>query len=248
MSVIGETIHKFRYFTDREDILGPVFLFPAIIYILLLVGLPFVLAIAFSLGDVTVGDTTLSFVGLRNFKNVIRTPQFQRALLNSVLITLVAQIIVIILANILAVVLAEDFRGKWIARFLIILPWSTPISLGTIGWLWMLDTTLSPFDWLLVKLGLLGPGTIFGPQMHMNFLGHEYLAMGSVTAVHIWRMLPLATVILVAGLTSIPNDLIDQARVDGGTFWRILIRIKIPLILPIMLSPCYSELFLHLRI
>jgi multiple sugar transport system permease protein len=234
MTRLRERLLGNPYFSDREDILGPVFLFPAVAYIVLLVGLPFALAIAFSLSDVTVGDTTLEFVGVENFLNVVRAPQFQRALVNSVVFTLVAQIIVIVLANILAVILAEDFRGKWIARLLIILPWATPISLGTIGWLWMLDTTLSPFDWLLQQVGLLGPGTLFGPGLHMNFLGREYLAMASVTAVYVWRMLPLSTVILVAGLTSISNDLVDQAKVDGATFWRILFRIKLPLILPIM--------------
>jgi multiple sugar transport system permease protein len=223
-----------RGLSDREDLLGPLFLFPAVAYIVAMVGLPFVLAVAFSLTDVTIGDTSLDFVGLTNFPAVVKQPQFRRALLNSLLFTVVAQVVVIILANILALILAEDFRGKWIARFLIILPWATPISLGTIGWLWMLDSTLSPFDWVLQQLGLLGPGTLFGPSIHMNFLGREYLAMGSVTAVHVWRMLPLATVILVAGLTSIPDDLIDQARVDGATEGRILFRIKLPLVLPIM--------------
>lgn len=219
---------------DREDILAPAFLLPAVAYIVLLVGVPFVLAIAFSVTDVTVGDTSLDFVGLANFRAVFRSPQFRRALVNSVVFTVAAQLVVIVLANILAVILAEDFRGKWVARFLIILPWATPISLGTIGWLWMLDSTLSPLDWVLQQMGLLGPGTLFGPSSHMNFLGKEFLAMASVTLVHIWRILPLATVILVAGLTSIPTDLIDQARVDGGTFIRILIKIKLPLILPIM--------------
>lgn len=219
---------------DREEILAPAFLVPAVAYIVLLVGVPFVLAIAFSVTDVTVGDNTLDFVGLANFRSVFRTPQFRRSLVNSVAFTVVAQLIVIVLANVLAVILAEDFRGKWLARFLIILPWATPISLGTIGWLWMLDSTLSPLDWVLQQLNLLGPGNLFGPSTHMNFLGKEFLAMASVTLVHVWRILPLATVILVAGLTSIPNDLIDQAKVDGGSFMRILIKIKLPLILPIM--------------
>jgi multiple sugar transport system permease protein len=232
---LGARLRRLRHFQDREELIGPALLFPAVAYIVLLIGLPAVLAIAFSLSDVTVGDTSLSFVGLRNFVNVVQTPQFKRALANSIGITLVAQVIVIVLANILAVVLAEDFRGKWIARFLIILPWATPISLGTIGWLWLLDSNLSPLDWILIKLGLLGaPGALFGTSLHMNFLGHEWRAMASVTTVHIWRMLPLATVILVAGLTSISKDLEDQAKVDGATFWRILFQIKLPLILPIM--------------
>lgn len=237
MATLGRSLARItnlRDFPDREDLLGPVFLLPAVIYIVALVGLPTVLALAFSMTDVTVGDTTLDFVGMTNFRNVVRTPQFRRALLNSILFTLVAQFVVIILANLLALILAEDFRGKWIARLLIILPWATPISLATIGWLWMLDSTLSPLDWVFQTVGLLGfPGALLGDGQHMNFLGREYLAMGSVIAVHIWRITPLATVILVAGLTSIPNDLIDQARVDGATFWRIHFRIRLPLILPI---------------
>jgi multiple sugar transport system permease protein len=223
-----------RYLTDSERFLGPLFLAPAVLYIVLLVGIPFFLAIAFSLSDVTVGDTSLDFVGLRNFRAVIQTSQFQRALSNSFLFTIVAQIIVIVLANILALALSQDFRGKWLARTLIILPWATPISLGTIGWLWMLDSKFSPLDWLLQRMGLLGPDTPFGPGLHMNYLGSENLAMASVILVQVWRLLPLATVILMAGLTSIDRDLLDQAQVDGAGFWRIHSRITLPLIRPII--------------
>lgn len=225
---------KLAYLTDKEGFLGTVFLAPAVIYILLLVGFPFLLAIAFSLSDVTVGDTGLDFDGLNNFQNVIKTPQFRRALLNTFFFTLAAQILVIILANILAMIFYEDFPGKWIARMLIIMPWATPISLGTIGWLWIFDSKFSPFDWILQRLGLLGPDTLLGPGLHLNYLGRENLAMAAVILVYVWRMLPLATVILLAGLASIPNDLIDQAEVDGATFWRIHRQIRIPLLLPIM--------------
>lgn len=223
-----------RYLADNEGFLSALFLFPAVIYIVALVGIPFFLAIAFSLSDVSVGDTSLDFVGLRNFRSVIQTPQFQRALRNTFVFTLVAQAFVIVLANILAVALSQDFRGKWLARTLIILPWATPISLGTISWLWVLDSKFSPIDWILQAVGLLGPDTLLGPGRHLNFLGREDLAMASVILVHIWRILPLATVILLAGLTSIPQDLLDQAEVDGASFWRIHFQIAMPLILPIM--------------
>jgi multiple sugar transport system permease protein len=225
---------RLAYLTDRQGFLGPAMLAPAILYIVLLVGLPFLLAIAFSLSDVTVGDTSLEFDGLNNFANVIKTPQFQRALINSFVFTLGAQILVIILANILALIFYEDFPGKWIARMLIIMPWATPISLGAIGWLWIFDSKFSPIDWVLQRLGLLGPDTLFGPGLHLNYLGREWLAMAAIILVYVWRMLPLATVILLAGLASIDKDLIDQAQVDGATFWRIHRQIRIPLILPIM--------------
>lgn len=225
---------RLRYLTDREGVLGPLFLMPAVVYIVALVGVPFFLAIAFSLSNVSVGDTSLNYVGLQNFRTIIRTPQFERALINSVLFTVVAQAIIIVLANILALILSEDFRGKWVARMLIMLPWATPIALGTIGWLWLLDSKFSPIDWVLVNVGLLGPGTLLGPRSHMTFLGREELAMASVIVVHVWRMLPLSAVILLAGLTSIDRDLLDQAEVDGASFWRTLFQIKLPLILPIM--------------
>lgn len=223
-----------RYLLDRKGFLGPLFLLPAVVYILALVGIPFVIAIIFSLTDVTVGDTSLDFVGLENFRRIIKTPQFQRALKNSFLFTLVSQVLIIILANILAQVLSQDFWGKWVARMLIMMPWATPIALGTIGWLWLLDSKFSPIDWVLQALHLLGPGTLLGPGNHMNFLGREGLAMASVIMVYVWRMLPLSAVILMAGLTSIDQDILDQAEVDGASFWRSLFQIKLPLILPIM--------------
>lgn len=231
---VSTTRSKFAYWTDSESFLGTLFLAPAVIYIVVLVGIPFFLAIAFSLSDVTVGDTSLNFVGLDNFSNIIKTPQFRRALLNSFVFTLAAQILVIILANILALIFYEDFPGKWIARMLIIMPWATPISLATVGWLWVFDSKFSPIDWVLQQMGLLGPGTVWGPLLHLNYLGREYLAMGAVILVYVWRMLPLATVILLAGLSSIPKDLIEQAEVDGAKFWRIHREIRIPLLLPIM--------------
>jgi multiple sugar transport system permease protein len=231
----ASTTFNLRSLADSERMLGGIFLFPALFYIISLVAVPFFVAIAFSLSDVTVGNTSLDFVGLRNFQNIIRTPQFQRALVNTVLFTVISQFFIIVLANILAVVLAQDFHGKWFARMLIMMPWATPIALGTIGWKWLLDSKFSTFDWILVKLGLLGsPGALLGPGAHMTFLGREGLAMASVILVHIWRTLPLAAVILMAGLTSIDRELVDQAEVDGASFWRIHLQVKIPLVLPIL--------------
>ncbi|MFQ5855789.1 MAG: carbohydrate ABC transporter permease, partial [Anaerolineae bacterium] len=65
-------------------------------------------------------------------------------------------------------------------------------------------------------------------------LGREGLAMASVILVYVWRMLPLSAVILMAGLTSIDRELLDQAEVDGASFWRIHFQISLPLVLPIM--------------
>jgi multiple sugar transport system permease protein len=235
----------FRFWSDKEDLLGPLFLFPAVVYIIALVGIPFIIAIAYSVTDVTVGNTDLSFVGLQNFQAILKTPQFTQSLRNTIMFTIVSQIIIIVLANILALVLSMDFRGKWFARFLIMLPWATPIALGTIGWLWLLDSKFSPIDWVLRYLHLLGEsGALLGSQKNLFYLGRLELAKASIIVIYVWRMLPLSAVILMAGLTSIPQDLLDQADVDGAGFWRTLFQIKLPLILPIMsIAVLFSLIF-----
>jgi len=236
---------RFRYWTDRQELLGPLFLFPAVVYIFALVGIPFLIALAYSFSDVTAGNTSLDFVGLRNFQAILKTPQFTTSLINSIVFTIISQIIIIVLANILALILSTDFKGKWFARFLIMLPWATPIALGTIGWLWLLDSKFSPIDWTLRYLHLLGePGALLGAQKNLFYLGRLELAKASIIVVYVWRMLPLAAVILMAGLTSIPQDILDQAQVDGASFWRTLFQIKLPLIIPIMsIALLFSMIF-----
>jgi multiple sugar transport system permease protein len=134
-----------------------------------------------------------------------------------------------VLAKGLALSLLRDFRGKWIVRLLILLPWVAPISLGSIGWLWILDSVYSVVNWTARALG------IFGPHTWPIWLGQPTLAMASIITVQVWRLLPLATVILLGGLTSIPQDIHDAAAVDGAGFFRHNFQITIPLVLPIML-------------
>ncbi len=220
---------------DNERVLASLMIAPAILYITVLVGFSLVLAILYSLSDATTGDPSLNFVGLRNFIAVIKDPIFQKSLKNTLIFTFVSQALVIVLSKILALALLQEFKGKRIVRFLILLPWTAPIALGTIGWMWMLDSIFSPIDWVLRYAGLLGTtDAILGSNSNLYWLGIPGLAMTSVILVHTWRMLPLATVILLGGLTAIPKEILDAAEVDGAGFWRRLFQITIPLLLPIM--------------
>lgn len=214
---------------DDELSLGRVLLAPAVIYIAALVGFPFALAIAYSLSDVSVGSTTLHFVGLRNFAGIMDDPTFWRSLRNAVVFTLVSQALVVVLGKVLAMALYKDFRGKWLVRLLILLPWVAPISLGSIAWLWIFDPVYSIINWSAQALH------IFGPNTWPIWLGQPSLAMASIIMIDVWRLLPLATVIILAGLASIPQDIHDAAQVDGAGFWRHLFMINIPLVMPLML-------------
>ncbi|MGV3654939.1 MAG: carbohydrate ABC transporter permease [Noviherbaspirillum sp.] len=218
-----------RRLFDDDRSLSLFLLAPAAIYIVLLVGLPFLLSIYYSMSDATVGSRSLEFVGLDNFRRVLESGTFWGSLRNSLVFTLVSQLLVVVLAKILALALYRDFRGKWLVRLLILLPWVAPISLGSIGWLWIFDPVYSVINWILRALGLLGQGS------SLVWLGQPNLAMASIILVDVWRLLPLATVIILAGLSGIPQDIHDAAAMDGAGYWRRLFRINIPLVMPIML-------------
>lgn len=214
---------------DNERLLWPLMLAPAILYIVLLVGFPFLLSLFYSVSDVTVGSRSMNFVGLENFHRVVASNTFWAALKNTLIFTIVSQFFVLVFANILAMALSADFRGKWLVRLLILLPWVAPISLGAIGWLWIYDSIYSVINWTGQALRILGPND------WPIWLGQPNLAMASIIVVQIWRIVPLATVILLAGLTSIPQDIHDAAAVDGAGFWRRTFLITFPLLLPITL-------------
>ncbi|HEU0155742.1 MAG TPA: sugar ABC transporter permease [Stellaceae bacterium] len=223
--------HAARRLSYRDDPiwLGRLMLAPAILYIVALVGIPFALAIVYSLSNVTVGSPSFRFVGLSNFVRLVHSPSFWVALKNTILITIVSQLVVLVLANILAAALLKDFPGKWLVRLLILLPWVAPISLGSIAWLWMFDPIYSIFNWVLQAVGW------FGPNGRYIWLGQPNLALASIIIVDVWRLLPLATVIILAGLSSIPNDILEASAIDGAGILRRSFEIVMPLLLPIML-------------
>ncbi len=218
-----------RSWRDDETKLGILLLAPAVIYIVALVGFPFLLGVFYSFSDATVGSTELHFVGWSNYAAIMGNPTFWRSLRNAVVFTVASQVLVVILGKVLAMALYRDFRGRWLVRLLILLPWVAPISLGAIGWLWIFDPIYSIITWTLHALHLIASTDT------PVWLGQPDLAMLSVVAVDVWRLLPLATVIILAGLTAIPQDVLDAAQVDGAGFLRRLFLVQIPLVMPVML-------------
>ena len=217
-----------RYLLDSERLLGPALMAPAVIYLLLVVAYPLVLAFLYAFSDVTTGSQSLHFVGFQTFIAAVRDPVFLTTLRNTFVFTAISQALVVILSTVLGFVLTANFRGRWFVRFLVLLPWTTPVALSAVIWLWMLDSIFSPFDWFAQLLHIVPPGG------HIVFLGQSDLAMGSVIALQTWRILPLATVILMAGLSAIPAEVSDAAEVDGAGFWRRLFGITLPLLSPVM--------------
>jgi multiple sugar transport system permease protein len=212
MAVAAEArpLRRRRNLLEQRRVLAPALIAPAVIFVALLVGAPLILAVYLSFTDATSGQLTAPWVGFDNFTNTWDDPNFQRALRNTIVFTLLSNVIVVLGAATLSHFLVRDFRGKWVFRLLILLPWAAPVALSTIGWLWIFDSLFSVVNWVLIHLGFVDE---FNPP---QWLGDPELGLAAITTVHAWRLLPFATVIMIAGLASIPPEIDDAARVDGA--------------------------------
>lgn len=232
----GRRLARLGRWLDQPRVLAWLMLGPAVLYVVAFVGFPFVLAIALSMSDATIGDPSLdNFVGLANFAAVMQTDAFWLALRNSLLVTAGVIILLLILSTLASELLVHAFRGKRLFQMVFILPWAMPVSLAALVWLWLLDSTFSPVDWILVQSSILGPDGLFGPYRHAYYLGKEWLGLATVVVADVWRMAPLATIIVLAGRMSIPEERFEQARIDGAGMFRILFRITIPALKPMLI-------------
>jgi multiple sugar transport system permease protein len=229
MAVAAPAIRRRRALFEERRVLAPALIAPAVLFTLLLVGGPLILSVYLSTTNATAGALTGDFVGFDNFADQWSDPNFQTALKNTIFFTVVANAIIVVGAATLAHFLIRDFRGKWILRFLVILPWAAPVALSTIGWLWIFDSLFSVVNWVLIHLGFVDD---FNPP---QWLGDRENAMAAIITVHAWRLLPFATVIMIAGLASIPKEVDDAAKVDGATGLRKIWHVTLPLQLPIAL-------------
>ena len=214
---------------DRAEVLGPILIAPAALYIIVLVAVPFLLAVYYAVSAYTIYNPSYRFVGLRNFIDIARDDTFRQALGNTFIFTFASLIIGLVPGKFGALLLLRPFPGRRIVRALIILPWAVPVALATVAWEWMFDSLYSVINWTMVALGLLSRGDT------PNWLGEPNLAMLCIIIVNAWRFFPFAIVIFLAGITAVPQDVLDAATVDGAGFWRRNYQIIVPMIAPIVI-------------
>src|SRR5919106_6735176 len=147
---------RMRHALESRRVLAPLLIAPVVIFMALVVGVPFGWAIYLSFTDAIGGSLSGDWVGFDNFTSAWEDDNFRRALRNTLLFTIASQILVVVGAAVLSAFLVRDFRGKWIVRFLVILPWAAPVVLSTITWLWILDSLYSVVNWTLDRVHLDG--------------------------------------------------------------------------------------------
>ena len=216
----------FWSFLDRERFLGPAFVTPAMLLILLLVAYPFCMALYFAMSNAFIGRPS-QFVGLRNFVQLWEADSFRQTFQNAFVFTGIAVACKLVMGMILALLLNETLWFKRMIRGAVLLPWVIPTALSTLGWWWMFNSLYSVVNWTGIALGVMDPP---GP----NWLGQKYYAMAAVITVNVWRGLPFFAITILAGLVAIPKELYEAAEADAAgpvaRFWNV----TLPLLKPVM--------------
>src|SRR5262249_3117437 len=221
---------------DRDGILGPLFVTPAVILLLVLVAYPFCMAVYFSLSNAFIGRPS-HLVGLKNFVNLWQSDSFRQTFQNAFVFTGAAVVFKLALGISLALLLNEPLGFKRAIRGAVLLPWVIPTALSTLGWWWMFNSLYSVVNWTGIATGLMDPP---GP----NWLGQKYYAMTAVVLVNIWRGLPFFAITILAGLVAIPKELYEAAQSDGAgaaaRFWYVPLALLKPVLAIVIL---FSTIF-----
>src|SRR5881296_1263451 len=208
---------RMRELLDRERVLGPLFITPAMILIMLLVAYPFVMALYFSLSNAFIGRPS-HFIGIKNYLNLWSSDTFRQTFQNAFVFTGIAVFFKVWMGIALALLLNEQLWFKRMIRGAVLLPWVIPTALSTLGWWWMFNSLYSVVNWTGIAIGIMDPP---GP----NWLGQKYYAMAAVVTVNVWRGLPFFAITILAGLVAIPKELYEAAEADGAgpvsRFWYV---------------------------
>jgi multiple sugar transport system permease protein len=207
---------------DREHILGPLFVSPAFILILLLVAYPFCMAVYFSLSNAFIGRPS-HLVGIKNYINLWQSDAFRQTFQNAFVFTGTAIAFKLVMGIALALLLNQQLWFKRLIRGMVLLPWVIPTALSVLGWSWMFNSLYSVVNWTGIALGIFDPP---GP----NWLGQRYYAMTAVVVVNIWRGLPFFVITILAGLVSIPKELYEAAEADGAGAWARFWYVTLPML------------------
>ena len=198
------------------------FLAPAIVLLSLIMLLPFGQTLATSLTDAEISaiPLTSNWIGLENYAYALTDPYFGTALLRTLYFTVVSVGLEGALGVAVALLLNQNFRGRQVMRALIILPWAVPTIVNAVAWRLIYHPEYGALNSLLLQIGLI--------DHYKSWLGDPGMALNFVILADVWKNFPLIAYVALAGLQSIPDDLLKAAAIEGAGAWRRFRSISLP--------------------
>ncbi len=212
-------------FQRRNQLLGFLLFSPVLIWILAVTIYPLIVSVVLSFQDARFSAVNAKWVGLANYVRVLeRDPEFWTAAKNTVVWTAANYIVQMGFGLLIAVLLNRRVLGIEFLRTWIVVPWVIPTVAMAIMWVWMLNASVGVVNHILLGLGVLG--------QRIAFLGDPVAAMPTVVILNSWRWFPLVTVVLLAAMQTVPNELYEAAFVDGASAWAKFRHVTMPWIRP----------------
>ncbi|WP_324669528.1 carbohydrate ABC transporter permease [Geochorda subterranea] len=175
-----------------------------------------------------------SFPGLGNFVELLQEEVFWKALGNTILFTVVSVAGHLVLGLWVAMLVNKPLAGQRVFRNVVLLPWMLPPAVVATTWAWMYHLPFGLMNPILLKLGLI--------RQPLAWLSEPSLAMPSLLVANLWRGFPFVSIILLAGLQSIPAYLYEAASVDGANAWQKFWGVTLPSMSRIMLIAMMLDL------
>lgn len=164
------------------------------------------------------------FIGLGNFQQALTSPGFWAATGRTMYFTLVSTGLELFLGFMIAWLLNKRFRGRWLVQAFIILPWAIPTIVNAAMWKGIYNAQYGALNGLLSQLGLI--------DSYQVWLADPFLSLNLLIVADAWKTTPLVAIFLLAGLSAIPDELYEAAKVDRAGSIRTFFSITIPLLAP----------------
>jgi multiple sugar transport system permease protein len=195
---------------------------PALVLILLVVIWPVIELIRTSFTDISLAGSLLDFNGLANYRDLLANTDLYPVVRRTLLWVFGIVFFTVLLSLPLAQLINQNFPGRKYVRWAMIFPWAASVVMTSMIWTWILDAYSGELNLTLTQLGLISE-----PVDWVNNPGSSFYFLMWVA---VFVSIPFTTFVLLAGLQSIPADIVEAASVDGATHWQIYRRIKFPLL------------------
>lgn len=201
---------------------GWLFIAPAAIVLLLMLAFPFAYTAYLSFHEWFAAGPPPRFNGVQNYVALLADARFLSALARTLVFTALAVTVEVGLGIALALMFARPFIGRGAARTIFLLPMvATPVAISLV-WLLMFDPATGVLNYLLKLLGL-------GPSLWAN---DSFLALPALVLVDVWQWTPIVMLMVLGGLTALPEDPFEAARIDGASGWQIFRYLTLPMLRP----------------
>jgi len=201
------------------------FLLPGLILFAVVIIVPSVLAVQYGLYEASGFAAEATYVGLRNFAEILRSEQFWKALGRTLVYAGASIAGQLVLGIAIALVLNQAFKGNNILRGISVVPYIIPVIAVTIGFEWMLDTSNGIVNHFIAGLGF----------DRINFFKPE-MAMFTAIMLSVWTWTPFVALVFLSGLQTVSAELYESATLDGAGAWTRFWKITVPVTRDIILT------------